>query len=73
MSKAAHNFLQPKFGRLKFQGSMDFFRDLFTLKQCFFLSGRNLHLGPMHDTKIWKECHLLAPIVGFFTQKKHCP
>jgi hypothetical protein len=20
--------------------------------------------GPMHDSKFWKECHLLAPIVG---------
>jgi hypothetical protein len=31
----------------------------------FFLSGKNLHPGPMHDSKFWKECHLLAPIVGF--------
>jgi hypothetical protein len=28
----------------------------------FSISGRNLHPGPMHDSKFWKECHLLAPI-----------
>jgi hypothetical protein len=35
------------------------------IEAVFFLSGRNLHPGPMHDSKFWKECHLLAPIVGF--------
>jgi hypothetical protein len=26
----------------------------------------------MHDSKFWKECHLLAPIVGFsHSEKKH--
>jgi hypothetical protein len=36
----------------------------------FFLSGRNLHPGAMHDSEFWKECHLLAPIVGFSHSEK---
>jgi hypothetical protein len=40
------------------------------LQSVFFLSGRNLHPGPMHDSKFWRECHLLAPIVGFFHSEK---
>jgi hypothetical protein len=31
----------------------------------FFLSGR------MHDIKFWRECHLLAPIVGFLSLRKN--
>jgi hypothetical protein len=36
----------------------------------FSLSGRNLHPGPMHDSKFWRECHLLVPIVGFSHSEK---
>jgi hypothetical protein len=36
----------------------------------FFLSRRNLHPGPMHDSKFWKEYHLLAPTVGFSHSEK---
>jgi hypothetical protein len=61
-----HQCYGPLFGPFKFQS----WAYKIQWAAVFFLSGRNLHPGPMHDSKFWKECHLLAPTVGFSHSEK---